>query len=102
MKPKHRIFEESFESWISTSRFRLSFRLWLALIEGSTEVENRNMEMIETFQNEQAGQRIDFVRELRLRQWARQNFVPGEQRKSTWHPVVLDEMRNRDRELAAN
>lgn len=43
---------------------------------------------------------IDLVRELRLRQWARQHFVPQEQRKVTWHPVVLDEMQNRDRELA--
>ena len=43
---------------------------------------------------------IDLVRELRVRQWARQNFVPQQQRKATWHPVVLDEMQNRDRELA--
>ena len=44
---------------------------------------------------------IDFVRELRLRQWARQNFVPPESRKASWHPVVLDEMRCRDREIEA-
>ncbi len=44
---------------------------------------------------------IDFVRELRLRQWARQNFVPPESRKATWHPVVLDEMRCRDEEIEA-
>jgi hypothetical protein len=43
---------------------------------------------------------IDFVRELQLRQWARQHFVPGELRKQTWHPIVLNEMKNRDRELA--
>jgi homoaconitase/3-isopropylmalate dehydratase large subunit len=42
---------------------------------------------------------IDFVRELRLRNWARQNFVPGDQRKSTWHPIVLDEMNRRDMEI---
>ena len=42
---------------------------------------------------------IDFVRELRLRQWARQHFVPRESRKSTWHPVVLDEMIRRDAEV---
>jgi len=41
---------------------------------------------------------MDFVRELRLRQWARQHFVPSESRKSTWHPIVLDEMRRRDHE----
>ena len=43
---------------------------------------------------------IDFVRELRLRQWARQHYVPSDARKSTWHPVVLDEMHRRDEELA--
>ena len=43
--------------------------------------------------------KIDFVRELRLRQWARQHFVPTESRKASWHPVVLDEMSLRDREL---
>ena len=42
---------------------------------------------------------MDLVRELRLRQWARQNYVPLESRRSTWHPVVLDEMIRRDREL---
>ncbi len=42
---------------------------------------------------------IDFVRELRLRQWARQHYVTMDGRKPTWHPVVLDEMARRDREL---
>jgi len=40
---------------------------------------------------------LDFVAELRLRQWARQNYVPPEYRRdSDWHPVVLDEMRRKD------
>ncbi len=43
---------------------------------------------------------MDFVRELRLRQWARQHFVPADARRSTWHPVVLDEMHRRDQELS--
>lgn len=42
---------------------------------------------------------VDFVRELRLRQWARQNFVSPELRKASWHPIVLDEMKCRDREM---
>lgn len=42
---------------------------------------------------------IDLIRELRLRQWARTNYVPAPQRVNTWHPVVLDEMRRRDEEL---
>ena len=42
----------------------------------------------------------DLVREIRLRQWARRHFVPIDVRKSTWHPIVLDEMRRRDQEVA--
>ncbi len=34
---------------------------------------------------------LDFIEELRLRRWARQNYVPPEQRDVSWHPVVLDE-----------
>jgi hypothetical protein len=44
--------------------------------------------------------RVDILQELRLRNWARAHYVPLHERKETWHPIVLDEMRNRDRELA--
>ncbi len=43
---------------------------------------------------------LDFIDELRLRRWARENFVPAGQRQQAWHPVVLDEMNRKDRELA--
>ena len=43
---------------------------------------------------------IDFIRELRLRHWARTNYVCPDQRRETWHPIVLDEMHRRDVELA--
>ncbi len=39
---------------------------------------------------------VDFVEELRLRTWARQNYVPGEERDPDWHPVILNEMREMD------
>ena len=42
---------------------------------------------------------IDLIRELRLRQWARTNYVPATMRSPTWHELVLDEMRRRDEEL---
>tara|TARA_R110002072_G_scaffold303142_1_gene495787 strand:+ start:43197 stop:43526 length:330 start_codon:yes stop_codon:yes gene_type:complete len=43
---------------------------------------------------------LDLVAELRLRQWARRNYVPVEQRSdSDWHAVVISEMRRIDREL---
>jgi hypothetical protein len=42
---------------------------------------------------------LDFIEELRLRRWARQNYVPPEQRDSSWHPVVHDEMDRKDVEV---
>jgi hypothetical protein len=42
---------------------------------------------------------VDFIEELRLRRWARQHYVPPEQRDSSWHPVVLDEMDKKDVEV---
>jgi hypothetical protein len=43
--------------------------------------------------------RIDPVEELRLRRWARENYLPAAQRRPEWHPVILDEMLARDDEL---
>ena len=43
----------------------------------------------------------DPVEELRLRRWARENYVAVEFRDATWHAVVLDEMRRKDHEQAA-
>ncbi len=43
---------------------------------------------------------VDAVRELRLRQWARLNFVNAEKRPRLWHPIVLEEMGKMDQELA--
>jgi hypothetical protein len=42
---------------------------------------------------------LDLIEELRLRRWARQNYVPPEQREPTWHPVIHDEMDKRDLEV---
>lgn len=42
---------------------------------------------------------VDFVEEIRLRTWARENYVEPSNRDLNWHPVVLDEMAARDREL---
>lgn len=39
---------------------------------------------------------LDFIEELRLRRWARENFVPVQQRQQSWHPIVLDEMLRKD------
>ena len=41
---------------------------------------------------------LDFIEELRLRRWARENYVPRTQRKHSWHPVVHEEMEKKDKE----
>jgi hypothetical protein len=43
---------------------------------------------------------VDIVKELRLRRWARENFLPAADRPSSWHPVVLDEMSVMDAEAS--
>ncbi len=43
---------------------------------------------------------LDFIEELRLRRWARENYVPQGQRERSWHHVVLDEMHRKDQEHA--
>ncbi len=42
---------------------------------------------------------IDFIEELKLRRWARENYVPQPKRDRTWHPVIHDEMGRKDRDL---
>ena len=44
---------------------------------------------------------VDFIEEIRLRRWARENYVPADDRDETWHPVVLEEMQAKDHELAS-
>jgi len=41
---------------------------------------------------------LDLIQELRLRRWARENYVPDGQREASWHPVILDEMQKKDLE----
>ena len=43
---------------------------------------------------------VDFIEELRLRRWAREHYVPRNQREMSWHPVVLDEMDRKDLEAS--
>ncbi len=45
--------------------------------------------------------RLDLGSELRLRSWARSNYVSADRRPASWHPIVLAEMRCRDEELSA-
>ncbi len=43
---------------------------------------------------------IDFIEELRLRRWARENYVPSGERSPAWHPIILEEMTRKDRETS--
>lgn len=43
---------------------------------------------------------LDFIEELRLRRWARENYVPSPERDTSWHPIILDEMNRKDGEYA--
>jgi hypothetical protein len=43
---------------------------------------------------------LDFIEELRLRRWARENYVPRDSRELSWHPVILDEMGHKDAEMS--
>jgi len=41
---------------------------------------------------------LDFIEELRLRRWARENYVPSGRRQINWHPIVHQEMEKKDLE----
>ena len=45
---------------------------------------------------------LDLIEELRLRRWARENYVPPGQRQDSWHWIVLDEMTRKEGEGIAN
>jgi hypothetical protein len=44
---------------------------------------------------------LDFIEELRLRRWARENYVPPDEREDSWHPIVHQEMEKKDLETSA-
>jgi hypothetical protein len=41
---------------------------------------------------------VDAIEELKLRRWARENYVPADNRDRAWHPIVLEEMKRKDAE----
>lgn len=45
---------------------------------------------------------VDFIEELKLRRWARENYVPRPKRDTTWHPIIHDEMGRKDGDLRSN
>jgi hypothetical protein len=45
---------------------------------------------------------LDFIEELRLRRWARENYVPRTHREKSWHPIVHEEMTKKDHEQNAS
>lgn len=47
-----------------------------------------------------ATEELDAIEELKLRRWARENYVEDADRDESWHPVILDEMSRRDLECS--
>lgn len=45
---------------------------------------------------------VDFIEELRLRRWARENYVPPSRRQDSWHPIVQEEMEKKDLESGSH
>lgn len=43
--------------------------------------------------------KVDPIEEIRLRTWARKNYMPAPERDDNLHPVVLDEMVRKDCEV---
>jgi len=43
----------------------------------------------------------DLIEELKMRRWARENYVPKDERPHSWHPIVHEEMEKKDYEAAA-
>ena len=41
---------------------------------------------------------LDLIEELRLRRWAREHYVPRNERRMSWHPIVHEEMNKKDDE----
>ena len=42
---------------------------------------------------------MDMIEELKMRRWARENYVPKDERARSWHPVVHEEMEKKDYEV---
>ncbi|MCA9038934.1 MAG: hypothetical protein KDA65_01165 [Planctomycetaceae bacterium] len=54
--------------------------------------------LVADFMETAVAEEVDFIKEIRLRTWARQNYQPLEEREADLHPVVLDEMQKMDAE----
>jgi hypothetical protein len=50
--------------------------------------------------NDAAFGQVDLVEEMRLRTWARKNYVSTVERDETWHAIILDEMSRIDAETS--
>lgn len=44
---------------------------------------------------------LDFIEEIRLRRWARENYCAPDDRDEEWHPVIHEEMHQKDLDTSA-
>ncbi|QDU79552.1 hypothetical protein Pla110_12630 [Polystyrenella longa] len=54
--------------------------------------------LVADFMETAEAEEVDFIKEIRLRTWARQNYQSPGDRGNNLHPVVLDEMQKMDSE----
>jgi hypothetical protein len=73
----------------------ISFRVSTEIESISASVVVGRMVMMSTVLGD-----LDFIEELRMRRWARENYVPDGKREASWHPIILDEMDKKDLELS--
>ena len=45
---------------------------------------------------------LDIIEELQLRRWAREHYVPPQERESATHPIIAEEMQRKDAEVIIN
>jgi hypothetical protein len=66
----------------------------------STLVQRLFLVLGERFMTSSVMAELDFIEELQLRRWARENYVPRGERKHSWHPVIQEEMEKKDNEAS--
>lgn len=45
---------------------------------------------------------LDIIEELQLRRWARENYIPANERGTGVHPIIAEEMQRKDAEAIIN
>lgn len=79
------------------SRYGLTAR-WSELHSTHTRLKVLTSNMVKGVMVTGSTLEIDFIEELQMRRWARENYVPQPERDRQWHPIIHDEMGRKDHE----